>query len=761
MAKLGRAASGAAGGAGVGATIGGPYGAVAGGIIGGLGGLFGGGGDDGGDYLEEAMALYGTTEIPSIEDQRLILQKYIEQGSLSPEQAEAALVKINGVDSMNLDTAGKDAQMAALSQLSDIGNEGGLTASDKSKLQGIQNQEQTAARGAREAILQNAQARGAGGSGLEMLAQLQNAQEAATRQSTRDLDVAAMGQERALQALQAAGQLGGNINQQQFGQEKAVADSRNEIAKFNAANTQQVGLANTAANNAAQATNLQNKQNVANSNVDLSNQQQQYNKGLIQQNFNNKLNKASAVGNLAKNQANQSNLSNAADNNLFGAGLASLATTAKGLKSAAGGGYIPGDPLVEGDSELNDSVPVMVSPGEVVLPRSVANDPNAAADFVKSPPPVKDFNPSDLIDELTARRKKSVNSLYGDELSNEARDKISEKFNPTSADAGLAGLLSLAAGLQGKNAGEAGQNALNQNKIDKNDALKAFDEKRSGVLADYKTGISMRDDEKSQELLARESDPNSDESKLARSAALEMGVDPQIAEKITAAQFKAQGPLYQKIFEAKQKRFDRIEGREARGFERQAKLDEKMQGLQTPYGIANTVDDAKQLKSAHESKSNFDNKLNEMIALREKYGAEAWNREAVARGKQLSKDLLLEYKNMAKLGVLSQADENIINAIIPADPLEYKAASIAGQDPVMSNLKVFKNDSDKDFQTRIATRTRSGISDYAKGKGPKIDGGTRAQTKVVGGKTYQKVDGGWKLVPTSANAGGSTGGWDG
>lgn len=157
---------------------------------------------------------------------------------------------------------------------------------------------------------------------------------------------------------------------------------------------------------------------------------------------------------------------------------------------------------------------------------------------------------------------------------------------------------------------------------------------------------------------------------------------------------------------------DRKEARDERRFQAGIIRDEKIQALKTPYGLANTPDDAKQIKEAHEAKSNFDNKLDQMIELREKHGGGALlNRDDVARGKQLSKDLLLEYKNMAKLGVLSKADEDIINAIIPEDPLSYNSpiATIQGQDPTLARLKSFKSDSDKDFETRIGTRTRTGI----------------------------------------------------
>lgn len=158
---------------------------------------------------------------------------------------------------------------------------------------------------------------------------------------------------------------------------------------------------------------------------------------------------------------------------------------------------------------------------------------------------------------------------------------------------------------------------------------------------------------------------------------------------------------------------DRAEARNERRYQAGVALNEKTQALQTPYGLANTPDDAKQLKDGYLAKQAFDNKLQQMIDLRtNNNGGALFNREDVARGKQLSKDLLLEYKNMAKLGVLSKSDEDIINAIIPEDPLEYNSplASIQGQDPTLQRMKAFQADSTKNFNDAIATRTRGGMS---------------------------------------------------
>jgi hypothetical protein len=49
----------------------------------------------------------------------------------------------------------------------------------------------------------------------------------------------------------------------------------------------------------------------------------------------------------------------------------------------AGGGQVPGTPEVDGDTEKNDKVHALLSPGEVVLPRSVAKNPRKAASFVQ------------------------------------------------------------------------------------------------------------------------------------------------------------------------------------------------------------------------------------------------------------------------------------------------------------------------------------------------------------------------------------------
>lgn len=70
---------------------------------------------------------------------------------------------------------------------------------------------------------------------------------------------------------------------------------------------------------------------------------------------------------------------------LTGAGGAAIAAIA----AAAHGGYIPGHAKVVGDSPENDTVPAKLSPGELVVPRSVvAQGPQAIAAFASQAPSV-------------------------------------------------------------------------------------------------------------------------------------------------------------------------------------------------------------------------------------------------------------------------------------------------------------------------------------------------------------------------------------
>lgn len=291
--------------------------------------LSGGAQQDATQASKDAIKMLQSVELPKIKDMQVQLEGLVSQGLLTPEEAQLQLQEASLAAGIETDPALLQAQQDALSSLQEIG-QNGMTDMDRAKLAQIQRDEASQSRGAREAIIANAQARGMGGSGLELMSQLKNQQDSATRQSIRDTDVAGMAQERALAALQAAGQLGGQMQQTSFNQQLQKANAQDAINQFNTQNMNQFNMANTQARNDAQATNLMNKQRIADANVQTRNNNQQYNKGLIQQDFDNRYRKAGGVASGYQNLAAQYN--NNAEQNMK---LAGSAVEAGGKAAAA------------------------------------------------------------------------------------------------------------------------------------------------------------------------------------------------------------------------------------------------------------------------------------------------------------------------------------------------------------------------------------------------------------------------------------------
>ncbi len=303
------------------------------GILDGFSDLFTGGNSSRAqDYSDQAVGQYDDLQAPRPEDLQSIIQGYVQSGQLSPESAQAFLADPSAMTSISTDPALKDAQSNALKSLQDL-SKGGLSLQDKADLSRISTDEGTKARGARDAVLQNAAARGAGGGGLELLNQMKANQDAATNTSQRDLDVAGGAQQRALAALAGAGNLAGNIQNQDFNQKAQVAGAQDAISKFNASQNQAVGLTNTAARNAAAATNLASSQHVADSRIDAANQTAAAKAKANQAAFDNSLNVAGAKSGAFGKAANQATAAGEQNSKLLGTGIASAATLSdKNLK---------------------------------------------------------------------------------------------------------------------------------------------------------------------------------------------------------------------------------------------------------------------------------------------------------------------------------------------------------------------------------------------------------------------------------------------
>lgn len=360
-------------------------------------------------YQNAINAVQGV-KTPDTEQMKITLERMVQQGVITPEQLQVALQDRNSFDNIASSPEFAQAQQSALTQLQQIGEEGGLTALDRSRIQDVTDQQTITNRGQEQAILANARERGVGGSGLEMAARLQAQQSAADTASRQGTDVAALAEQRALDAIQGAGQLGGQMQEAEFNRGATKAGAQNAIDAANAAMMNQGNMYNTQTANTAQATNLGEKQRISEGNVGLANEQEQSNKSLPQQAFENEMAKQAAIAGTYNSWANAAAAKRAQKTgfqNQLTAGALQAGGKAAGsmiggpaaaaapsfspsnpteerfareyncggmVKDYTEGGQVSGKAKVAGDSPENDTVDARLSPGEVVIPRSLVSE---------------------------------------------------------------------------------------------------------------------------------------------------------------------------------------------------------------------------------------------------------------------------------------------------------------------------------------------------------------------------------------------------
>jgi hypothetical protein len=413
------------------------------------------------DYLKRAQAALDQATVPAISQETVgNLPLETVQGTVNPAAIQVATQAPSAYNNIALDPATRAAQMAALSQYTDIASGGGLDAESKLALQQAIDAANAQSQGAQGAIMRSAQAEGQGGGDFALNQRAIGTQGASNTAATQGLQTAAMAEANREAALNAMTNIGGGINASDYTQAAQKAAAENAV---NAANQGYTNAANTG--NVANAIktgefNTGTAQGVNTRNTAANQGKVYYNAGLPQQQFNNELAKASGQTALAGTQAglaqNAANSSNAMTGSLLGtagtivggiyggpAGAAvggmagreigggnSTPTGANANKSNYGlakggaicyadggvahdhaicmklGSYVPGKAKVEGDSEDNDTVPAMLSPGELVIPRSVPKDGPHMEEFARNAPVPGTGKKVDLT-AFTAKYKRS------------------------------------------------------------------------------------------------------------------------------------------------------------------------------------------------------------------------------------------------------------------------------------------------------------------------------------------------------------------
>lgn len=242
---------------------------------------------------EALQEILGITA-PDVEAMKLNLTPYQIQGLLDAINEQAQQVGPSAAENISTDPRLAEAQKQALNKLMQVG-ETGLTPAEQVQSREMQREVQAQEAQRQAAILQNMKARGVAGSGNEQAARLLSAQNSANQLASSSDKLRAEAFNRALQATAQSGQLGTTMRQQEFGEQERVAQAKDAIANFNAQQRAGAMSRNAAAERTRQATNLSNRQSIANANVNLANEQQRHNKNLSQQDFENRLRRAQAA----------------------------------------------------------------------------------------------------------------------------------------------------------------------------------------------------------------------------------------------------------------------------------------------------------------------------------------------------------------------------------------------------------------------------------------------------------------------------------
>lgn len=149
--------------------------------------------------------------------------------------------------------------------------------------------------------------------------------------------------------------------------------------------------------------------------------------------------------------------------------------------------------------------------------------------------------PTSLLDTLFGSTPKAAPASYNPE---DRAAIIAKNAQDSSGTNWLAGLASLGAGLQGKDAGAAGQAFLKMQQDQRDNKLTSFDKNRQAILDQGKE--------------AREMDPNSDESKLAQSLASKLMPGKDFSQ-LPASKITALLPTIKGFYDVEQKHLDRQE----------------------------------------------------------------------------------------------------------------------------------------------------------------------------------------------------------
>lgn len=206
----------------------------------------------------EALRQQALKDYMSGMPKELVAEKY--KGAFTPEMlAQVSQQADTEMAAITTDPAFRQYQLDALASLEEQARDG-LSAQDKADMAQLDGDVARQNAGRIGAIQQNMAARGMGGSGMELVAQLSSSQDLAQRQAQAASEKAAQIQNNKRNAAATLGSLGSNMQGQQFNQKAQQASAQDAINRFNTGNSVNREVTNNASVNAAGLYNNEQQQ---------------------------------------------------------------------------------------------------------------------------------------------------------------------------------------------------------------------------------------------------------------------------------------------------------------------------------------------------------------------------------------------------------------------------------------------------------------------------------------------------------------------
>ena len=201
---------------------------------------------------------------------RITPEQFKVVGQYSPEAAQyVAEANPKLLQGSALQKEGRGAQIDALRQMQSVAK--GTSPELAINLQRANDSAQAAAQSRQQSVIDDAQRRGQGGSGLSLLAQLQGTGDSMAQGANQSQQAAIEAYRQKLAATQQAGQMGRQLSQDELGMEGQNNDVINQFNQRTSAQYQNYLSQRAAMQNQAQIQNLGMQQDIANRNTSAAN----------------------------------------------------------------------------------------------------------------------------------------------------------------------------------------------------------------------------------------------------------------------------------------------------------------------------------------------------------------------------------------------------------------------------------------------------------------------------------------------------------